>query len=143
MWENLSSTISKRVIIVFSLVAIPLSLFYGMRGDNPPSWWALLCICTDLFLSSIFLTASLRAKKDLDLSKIAAWKVNLLGSPKFSIILAFVTLLISYALQIAMRNFWITMIRIVLAAVVYSWQERIIMKVLNAKESPLSLLNLW
>ena len=141
--EKLSGPISKRAIIVFMLVVIPLLLFEEIGGNNKfPSLWGLVSISFGLFLASSFLEATLRVKKDLDLGKVSDWKVKWAGSPAFSLILAILIFLASYALQSASENRWITLIPIILGSAIFYWQERIIMKAINVKESPLSLRTL-
>lgn len=143
LWEKLSSPISKRVVIVFTLVAIPLVLFREIGGnDKFPSLWGLVSVSFGLFLASGFLAATLRAREELNLGKGSEWKVKLAGSPVFSLILAILIFLASYVLQSTSESRWITLIPILLGSVVFHWQERVIMRTINVKESPLSLRTL-
>ena len=143
LWKKLSSPTSKRVIIVFTLVAIPLSLLWGIgSNDKFPSLWGLVSVCFGLFLASCFLAATLRTEEDLDLDQVSEWKVKWAGSPAFSLILAIIIFLASYSLQSTSESHWITLIPIILGSGVFYWQERIVMKTINAKESPLSLRSL-
>lgn len=143
LWEKLSSPISKRVIIVFTLVVIPLLLFEEIGGnDKFTSLWRLVSISFGVFLASGFLAATLRANEGLDLDKVSDWKVKWAGSPVFSLILAILIFLASYALQSKSENRWITLIPILLGSAACYWQERTIMKAINVKESPLSLRSL-